>query len=159
MADLAAIRAAIKATLESVAGVGKVHDFERYAAREKELRDLYLDTVTGRLTGWVFFRERTTESELDIGEVRRVHAWRVLGVMGLDDADSTGLLFDNLVEAVAAAFRVDPTLGGVVLATKDLTQSRGPIGLQVERIEPVMFGGVLCHRVTASLLTETTEPY
>jgi hypothetical protein len=157
MATLAQIRAAIKATLQGVAGVGQVHEYERYATREKEMRELFLDAGSGRLLGWVFYRERTSEQELDIGEVRRLHTWRLYGFMGLDDASQTGLLFDDLVELVAGAFRADPTLGGLVLATKDLNQSRGAMGLQVERIEPVMFGGVLCHRATLSLLTETTE--
>ncbi len=157
MASLAQIRAAIKTTLQGVAGIGKVHDYERYATREKELRELFLDAGSSRLLGFVFYRERTTEQELDIGEVRRLHTWRLYGFMGLDDASQSGLLFDDLVELAATAFRADPTLGGLVLATKDLNQNRGAMGLQVERIEPVMFGGVLCHRATLSLLTETTE--
>lgn len=157
MATLAEIRAAIKATLLGVAGISNVHDYERYAKRQNEFSALFLDAGSNRVIGWTFHRERTSEQELDIGEVRRLHTWRIYGYMGLDDGSQTGLLFDDQVESVAAAFRVDPTLGGLVLATKDMNQSRGAMGLQVERIEPVMFGGVLCHRATCSLLTETTE--
>lgn len=157
MATLSTIRAAIKTKLQGVANIGVVHDYERFASRESDFQTLYKDTVSGRILGWNFYREATLEEELSIGDVRRVHTWRIHGFMGLDDADATGKTFEDLIEAIATAFRADPTLGGVVLANKDLDDEFGQVGIQVDQVDTVMFAGVLCHRARLRLLTETTE--
>lgn len=154
--SLATIRAAIEAKLSGVSGIGTVHDYERFARTNGELATLYASG--GRLHGWNFYREATAEEDLDNGEVRRLHRWKIRGFLSLDDADQTGILFDDLVDAIATAFRLDPTLGGACLANKNLDQEFGPSGIQVESITPVMFANVLCHRAELVLITETTEP-
>lgn len=153
--SLATIRAAIKAKLVAAAGTSRVHEYERYAKTNSDLAALYTDG--SRLHGWHFYRESTVEEDLNNGEVRLLHRWKLRGFMSLDDEDATGILFDDEVEAIATAFRTDPTLGGVVLANKDLDQEFGPSGIQVESIVPVMFANILCHRAELSLITETTE--
>lgn len=153
--SLTAIRAAIKAKLLTVTGIGQVHDYERYAKTNNELAALYASG--GRLLGWHFYREATAEEDLNNGEVRRLFQWKLRGFMSLDDDDASGILFDNLVELIATAFRTDPTLGGVCLANKNLDHEFGPSGIQVDSITPVMFANVLCHRAELSLITETTE--
>lgn len=161
MATVAQIRAAILAKLQGVSGVGKVHDYERFAAREADFQALYKYEVSSgvyRILGWHFYREATREVDLNNGEVRLLHAWRIQGFMGFDDADASGKLFDDLIETIRAAFRTDRTLGGLVDDIKDMNQEEGPAGVQVDAIEPVMFAGALCHRARLSLLTETTEP-
>jgi hypothetical protein len=158
MATVAQIRAAILAKLQAVANIGKVHDYERFAAREADMQALYKDATDGRIRGWNFYRTATAERDLDLGEVRRLHEWRFSGFLSLDDADATGKSFDDLVEAIATAFRTDRTLGGLVIDVKDMDNETGPSGIQIESIEPVMFAGVLCHRAQLSLVTETTEP-
>jgi len=161
MSTVAQIRAQIKAKLAAIAGIGQVHDYERYSKLESNFQTLYRTEVSAgafRILGWNFYRDATAESDLNNGEVRRLHSWRLTGFMGLEDADATGKLFDDLVETVALAFRSDRTLGGTVLDIKDMDQSFGESGIQVEAIEPVMFAGVLCHRARLRLITETTEP-
>jgi len=157
MSTEAEIRAAILAKLQGVNGIGQVHDYERYGKRDSDMYALYKDDAKGRLLGWNFYRESTAELEQDIGEVRRLFTWRINGFMSLDDADATGNLFQALIEDIASAFRADPTLGGVIDDNKDMSQEFGPVGLQVDAIEPVMFAGVLCHRARLRLITETTE--
>ncbi|MEW6332459.1 MAG: hypothetical protein AB1560_13460 [Pseudomonadota bacterium] len=161
MSTVAQIRTKIKDKLAAVIGIGQVHDYERYKKTDADFQALYKTDVGGgafRILGWNFYREATSESDLNNGEVRRIHAWRITGFMGIDDADATGKTFDDLVETVATAFRADRTLGGTVLDIKDMDQPFGESGIQVEAIEPVMFAGVLCHRARLRLLTETTEP-
>ncbi|NOY63589.1 MAG: hypothetical protein GXP10_10665 [Gammaproteobacteria bacterium] len=157
MSTVAQIRAAIKGVLQSVTGVGPVHDYERYAQDHAGMKALYFDAVSQRINGWFFYRTSSQRLDLDIGEVRALHTWQLTALMGLDDADQSGILFDDSIEAAVNAFRADPTLGGVVLATKDLERAGGPIGLQVTTIEPVMFANVLCHRAVCQLTTEVTE--
>lgn len=157
MSTVAQIREAIRTKLAAVANVGPVHDFERFARTEKEFQDLYKDGASGRIKGWNFYREATAERDLDSGSVRRVHTWRITGFMSLDDADTTGKTFDDLVDAIATAFRTDRTLGGLVDDIKNMSEEDGPSGIQVDAIEPVTFAGVLCHRARLRIMTETTE--
>lgn len=158
MATVAQIREKIRLKLVGVTGIGQVHDYERFSARDADFQALYKDGATNRIKGWNFYREATRELDLDNGEVRRVHTWRIAGFMSFDDADASGKIFDDLVEAVATAFRTDRTLGGTVEDIKDMDQEKGESGIQVDAIEPVMFAGVLCHRARLRLITDTTEP-
>lgn len=156
MATVAQIREAIRAKLAAVSGIGTVHDYERYAEREADFKTLYRDAGIERINGWNLYRVSTRESDLNLGQVRRLHTWRLTGYRSLDDADATGKSFDDLVEDIAAAFRTDRTLGGLVEDIKDLDQEYGESGIQVESIEPVVFAGVLCHRARLALVTDTT---
>lgn len=157
MADLNTIRAAIKATMESVSGIVNVHDYERFASRDNEFRQLFYDAPNDLINGWWFDRIRTAELDSDIGEVRRIHTWQILGFRSLDDSTGSAKTFQAKVEELATAFRADPTLGGVIDDNKNMDQSFGPVGLQIDNIEPVMFFKYLCHRARMTLVTETTE--
>lgn len=156
MADLATIRAAIKTKMLTVPNIGVVHDYERYAKRESEFRALFEDA--GEILGWFFYRDNTAELDGDTGEVRRIHEWQFFGFKGLSDSAASAKSFQDLVETLCATFRADPTLGGVVDDNKNMAQAFGPVGLQVDAIETVMFASVLCHRARLRLVTETTEP-
>jgi hypothetical protein len=62
--------------------------------------------------------------------------------MGVDDAAQSEKTFNALVEAAAAAFRSDRTLGGTAL---------GHDFIQVDALDTRSFGGVLCHYAELSL--------
>jgi len=155
MADLAIITTAIKTKLETVPDVGVVHDYERYAKRESEFRKLFKSGE--EILGGFFYRETTQELDGDTGEVRVIHNWKFLWFKGLEDKKATAKTFQILIESICTAFRIDPTLGGVIEDNKNMAQTFGPVGLQVDAIETVSFVDVLCHRARLSLLTETTE--
>lgn len=157
MSTEAQIRAAIKAKIESVADIGPVHDYLRYAKNNLALATLYKNTTTGRLNGWTFFRESLRMLEIDIGAGRRLDAWRLYGYMALDDADASATLLQTQIESIRAAFLADRTLGGLVIDLKDLKERDARVGVQTEIVEPWMFAGVLTLRARALLLTETDE--
>lgn len=158
MATLAQISTAIKSKWVGVVGGSvPVHDYERYRKNNADFAGAYKNAATSRLHGYNFYREATREEDIDVGSVRRLHIWRWNGFMAIDDADNSQKLLQDELELIASAFRLDRTLGGVVLDLKDMDQERGLSGLQVERIEPVMFAGVLCFRATGRLLTDTQE--
>lgn len=152
--SLDTIRAAIKAKLESVTGIGRVHDYERFAKDTAQFLALYKDATDGRLRGWWFDRTSTREIDRDIGSVRRIHTWRLTGFLALDDADATAKALQTLVESIGAAFRTDRSLGGAVLDVRDMTVDDAPSGIQVDGIEAVLLAGVLCHRAQLRLTTE-----
>ena len=96
-----------------------VHGFERYAAREGDLRKFYL--LGARLVGWHVRRVATLELEDSAGYTRAANRWRAVGILALNDPgmgtapkDGTGeaseIAFDRMLECVRAAFRVDDAL-------------------------------------------------
>lgn len=158
MATLAQIAAQIKVVMLTVTGTRPVHDYERLGRNNQEFINLYKDPTTSRLWGHCFFRESTRERDNDVALVRILHRWRFYSFISIDDADASQKLLENELESLAAAFRANRRLNNTVVDVKDMEDERGLSGLQVERIEPVMFAGVLCFRATWSLTTETEEP-
>lgn len=153
MPTLTQIRDAIKATIETVPGVGLVHTYERFAIREKDFRALYETGVAPdtRILGWHIRRVLTRERSPAVGRSVVANEWTIRGFMGLDDAAASELTFDGLVESIADVFRANPDLGGVVAST---TQEDSELaGIQVIDSGPVMFAGVLCHSARLQLFT------
>lgn len=153
MSKLADIRAAIVTRLSGVANVGTVQNYERFARDNKAFQLLYAFGPANdqRILGWNVRRVRKSERRENSRTVV-INTWRISGYMSLQDADGTELLFDELLEKIADAFRIDANLGGVVHGT-DVGDSSG---IQLEDSGPVMFAGVLCH---AARLTLSTRHY
>lgn len=151
MTTIAQVRAAIVGVMSGVAGIGRVHGYERYAKREAAFKDLFASG--GQIRGWVVRRVATAEDSPAVGRYTITHRWQVRGYMSLDDEAASETAFDDLLEAVRDAFRADETLGGVVASI-----NVGEVaGLQVDDSGPVMFAGVLCHAVRCTLLTRHYE--
>jgi hypothetical protein len=148
MSDLTTIRNAIVALLEGVAGIGRVHAYERYATNDRGFRDLY-DAGAGKILGWHVRRVATRDDALGVGAMGTTHTWRVVGIRALEDAEASELELDDLVERIRAAGRDDDTLAGAV-ATITIDQRAG---FELVDSGPVMFAGVLCHRVVLKLTT------
>ncbi len=143
------IRDAIKTRMQTVAGIGQVHTFERYAAAIADLKTEYLSE--GKILGWFIRLKRTRRLSANLQRVVVIHYWRVTGFMSLDDAAQSELTFDALVESLQTAFDTDETLGGLVASCLDLDET---FGLQREDAGPVMFCGVLCHSAALTLPTQ-----
>jgi len=150
--DLAAVRTAIVANVAAVTDIGTVHDYERYAKNQTEMRGFYEATISGvkQIRGWHLVRlsDRTINPALGRDDVRA--EWELRGFMSLDDAAATEKTFDALVNAVRAALRADPDLGNVA-NTHDADSEQA--GWQVPEINKVMFTGVLCHHARLRLIT------
>ena len=151
MATLQQIRDAIAAKIAAVAGAGLVHTFERYTKRKAEFTALFV--IGGTVNGWVIRRVGTRRTSPGKGRVVVTHRWQLRYYRALDDASQSELAFDTTIETVAAAFRDDENLGGVV----DGTVIDGEAGLQVEDTGPVFLGEVLCHGARLKLSTRQFE--
>ncbi len=152
--SLEAIRAAIVAVLQRVPDIGRVHDFERYAANLNDLKAIYVATIDGQeqLRGWFVRRLTTTEITPALGIYDDTHAWEIRGYMALADGAQSEKIFDGLIEAIRAAFRQDENLGGVV----DTTITPQGEGLALVESGPVLFAGVLCHAARLRLMTKSS---
>lgn len=161
MPTLSQIRTAIVNKMKTVPDIGKVHSYQRYEANATALAGLYRTSIGGveQLRGWYVTRVGTVQSSPGTGRYVINHRWRIRGFMGLDDARTSELTFDDLIDAARLAFRDDETLGGVVAGTAlDQTGNQAsPAGLQLDEQVPVMFAGVLCHSAAMTLNTWHTE--
>lgn len=144
--NLADIREQIRVILAGVPGIGVVHDYERLSTDWNKYLDLYKDSG-GRINGWTVSRFKTPErTHSQGGGMTRTHQFIIRGIYGLKDADATELAFQDLVEAICVAFRAADTLNGACFTcTPTEGAPDGAAGIQVEIVEPRMFGGVLCH--------------
>lgn len=146
-AALETIRAAIRARMETVPGIGIIHSYERYAAREPDFARLYMHKQPGqpdRLLGWHIRRVATREFAFSSLKNRVEIDFVIRGWMALEDARETEILMDGLVERLRAAWRRDPSFNGVFNAPIPDGQA---LGLQLVESQPYMLGGVLCHGV------------
>lgn len=159
-ATLSAARSALLAVLGAVPGVGIVHSRERFAGSDSEFRKLYLYTpaqaedgfgTDSHIRGWYVRRTATTEVNAN-GRIMNEHRWLIRGYMAFKDAVESELIFDDLVERIRAAVRVDTTLGLPGLLGGSIQDERG---VQVASAGPVMFTGLLCHSAMLELSTRS----
>lgn len=143
----AIVRTAIAAVLARVPGIGRVHTYERYLKSQAEFVALYQDVETGGIQGWHIRRLSLAEGRMGADTSDEVTAWQITGYRGINDAEQSELALDGLIDRARDEFRADPTLGGVVASTWVEEHA----GLQLLDSGPVMFAGVLCHKVVLGL--------
>ena len=150
------IRDAIVATLAGVAGIGQVHGWERYAKDKSGLSRLYIAQGEDgdQLRGWYVRRLGFRRERNGGGRPRVFTRWQIRGFLAIRDEERSELVFDQLIDALVAAFAADPTLAGTVIGCWDGDGAAGP---QLEASGPVMFAGVLCHAADLLLTTESID--
>lgn len=151
--SLATVRTALVALLRAVPNVGVVHDYQRYVREEDKFRQLYVYSGAGidpHVRGWQLSNTDIQERSLGMGRVLNGFTWAIRGYLSLKDDTATELQFDALCEAIRAAYRANPTLGGVCTAE---SLDGGPDGIQKLGAGPVLFCGVLCHSALLQLTT------
>lgn len=136
-----AIRAAIYAAVGGVSNVGKVYDYERWAATWPDFLALFKTTVSGtdQIRGWeVSYRGFSAERDSQFRQFKRhTHTFWVQGYMGVSDADETEKTFATLAHAVVSAIDSDSTLHSTVY------KFTGPVSMPI--CQTRMFSDVFCH--------------
>lgn len=152
----APIRNAIVAKLNTVANIGRVHAYERYANQMADLSTLYAWDIGGgqkQIRGWFVRRVGIRESKPSESLFREDISWQIRGYMALSDAAASELAFDDLIDAIRTAFRADDTLGGAV----DTCWIHEEAGIQMDDAGPVLFANLLCH--SARLILKTRRHF
>lgn len=146
------LAADIKAHLNTVPDSGVVHTYERQSADIKKFLALFQNPTTGKILGWEITRRAVTEHQR--GAYFRHHNMVITGYMGLQDAEASSALFQDLVDDICDKFRTAEPLTGTGWRYGDGNNSAdSPV--QVEQINDRMFGNVLCHcAVIAISITE-----
>lgn len=129
------IIAEVNTILSAVAGIGKVHDYERWVADEAGFRTLFL-AADGRLHGWTITREQSPARDKNVHAAERTHRIVLRGYMALKDDAASEKTFQDLVEAVFAAFLANRKLNNKAIWS-------APVSVRV--VQHRRFGGVLCH--------------
>jgi len=112
---LAEIRTEIKNLLETVPGIGKVHDFERWTADWKTFLSFFQDS-SGKINGWTITRTRADERLRAVGAVNtRTHRFVIRGYYGLKDSLESEKTFQDLIEAICEVLRKNNDLNGSCL--------------------------------------------
>jgi len=142
------IRAQIYSILSSVTDVGKVYDYERWAADWTTFVNLFKSTIGGvdQIRGWEIGRRSVKEQRITLGIAssgnEKVHGFLIRGYMRVNDAEASEKIFNALIEEIATAFRSNKKLNDT---------ARDHDFIQAEIIEFRLFGGVLCHYAELSL--------
>jgi len=114
----ATVRAAIKALLESVTGIGTVHDYRRTSRSLPTI--LQLMRSGGTVNGWQIYREKMPTGRDSTHTVRKEHHFRIDGIYELDDSAGSEKTFQALIDTIFTKFLTDQTLGDVVINTDPL---------------------------------------
>jgi hypothetical protein len=145
------ILANIKSTVEGVSGIGKVYDYERWAANWGTVLALF-KTSNNIIHGWTISRIAFFRQSKSIGDPEIAHIFRIRGVYGLDDSAAAEKTFQGIVNLVADAFDANMTLSGACLTlAADWGPMANQVGLQVPGIDVRAFGNVLCHHADCRL--------
>jgi len=144
--DLNKIREQIKVILRGVTGIGVVHDRIRLATDMTKMLNLFKD-AEGRINTIMFRREKMVKKSISLGAPKmRAHVFLFIVIMGFKDEHGTELIFDDLLTDIEETFDGYDDLNGTCMACD---QDFGPMadlsGMQIDLIEPRMFGGALCH--------------
>lgn len=143
---LAEIRTEIKNILQSVDGMGKVHEYERHTVDWKTFLSLFTD-ANHLVNGWTITRSQVQETEhASFGVNIRTHDFRIRGYFGLKDSTQSEKTFQDLIDAVCSAFRSRETLNGSSLKA-------GPPSVGI--ISRRHFSGILVH--TCDITLEVQE--
>ena len=139
---LDAIKSSMKTAIETVTGIGTVHDYLRnWKGDQKLFHDQFKVADTGKIHAWQMTRLSTTEKphNQDNNSIRR-HNLLVFGVHALEDSTATEKTFQDLVEAVCVKLRAEskqPT---------PLSGTAWRMGLpQVDRVDHRKFNNILVH--------------
>jgi hypothetical protein len=148
--SLGLIRNEIAQIIETVTGIGTVHNYLRWSNTYEGFLNLFKDS-SDKINGCMITRIKTPEEAISGGRTcERAHTMKIICIYGLKDSDATELYFqDTIVDGICAAFRHEKTLNN----------RKAHLGVpQVEIVEPRKFGTVLCHYAEITVpVAETVE--
>ena len=140
--SLSTVRAKMKTVIESVSGIGQVHDYKRYVHDWDSYKELFAKNQ--KINTWEIQRNHVESDPYggSGGREDRMHVFIIRGFYAVSDDLASEKTFQDLADLVIDAFRNKPDLDAVANIinfpiTADFQES--------------MFGGVLCHVVEIRL--------
>lgn len=138
------IRQQIYTIVSGISNIGKVYDYERWAADWTAFINLFKATIGGveQIRGWEISRKSASEKQIVIKTVgasqmfEDSHVYAIKGYLRVNDSEASEKVFNLLIENIKSAFRENRNLNGKA-QRHDL--------IQAPLIETRIFGDVLCH--------------
>jgi hypothetical protein len=141
----AVCREKIYEAMSMIPHVGRLYDYERWAADWSKFIS-YFKHPSGFILGWEICRSSMQSVKTNNIEEERLHRFVVKGYMSVKDSLETEKIFNGYIDQICELFRGNHTLDGVC-------EDAGPVS--AETIDTRSFGGVLCHY--AELIIPVTE--
>jgi hypothetical protein len=136
----AAIRSSIKTLMDSVTGIGMVHDYRRWTDDEAQLEALFQKEKNGPLHGWEITRDGIPQLGDRRGDkYKAVHTYIITGHYAIKDSVASEKLFNLVVDTIVQKF-IDSRLPN--------TEGHS---LPTVSIKEWMFADILCHRAEIRL--------
>ncbi|MGA2332302.1 MAG: hypothetical protein ABSG75_11135 [Syntrophales bacterium] len=139
----ALVRAQIVSIMQGVAGIGIVHDYERWTRSLAEF--ITFMTLSGHVNGWMVHRQSTPAAYDTVASLRLTHTYKISGIGELDDANASERTWQALTEAIFAAFKSNITLNGAALRH---------LQIQIDNVDTMDYGSRLFHTAELSLVVE-----
>jgi len=152
-------RAYLKTVLESVANIGVVHDYERWATLRSDFISKFKATIGGEdvVRGWTISCTGFANESIEHDEhekhsiVIRAYTFKIRGYFTVDDASASEKTAWALITAVAKALDLDDTIHGE-------DESYGsPPGVTVDTVEHHLFNNELVHYVEMTQVVKEME--
>lgn len=154
MSKFTDIRDYVRDRISTIADIGQVHDYERYASLANEMQALYTVAIGSgkQLRGWYVRRRSRQQAKVNMQFLVDT-TWEIRGIMALNDAAASEKVMQDQIELMVHLFNADPNLGGKVNSMKDGES----YGLQLTDFGPVSFAGVTCHMAVIRFKTQHYE--
>lgn len=144
------IREQIATVLATVNGVGVVHQYMRLAHLANKVKSLYVDG-DGLVNACEISRAAIKRRQAGVGIKMLAHVAVIRFYYGVNDGKETEIVFQQLLDDVAAAFDSNKTLNESCVTTHAEWPLGGALGLEVDAIDYRILGGILCHYAEARL--------
>lgn len=144
---------AIDTILKTATGVvgNNVYKYERHTKEESTYISSFRDATNSVIHGYIITRTKIEELPEVSYTTKVFQTWLIRMFYSLGSSGATeNTVFQPLIDTIRTKFRADPKIGNTVLTSSPL---------QVDRIEPLMFGKVLVHYAEMRLVTEEEETW
>ena len=138
--SVVAIRAAVQAHLETVSGIGMVHDYLRNITDDAVLREFgVVSGAIGPLNLSMHTCEGFDQQFLTDREKVKLNRWIIHVLYTVQDAVKSEHIFQSIIHGIGDVFDADLTLGGACEQIESLA------AFQPSETPHTLFIGKLCH--------------
>ena len=152
---LSTIRDAIAAQLAASDPGSKSYAYRRWITDPEELKKELQPVGNGPIRVWMFWVESIAERMETFNTTSQSYVFGLRLYYSLSDAAQSEIAVTDLVQTVRTAFRAALDLSGAAFTIVPTTGSmQGSVALQLENLDLVTLGGVLCHEARLRLGVE-----
>ena len=143
---LATIRTQIAAILAAADSGSKVYAYRRWIIQPDELLAELVPAANGPVRVWMFWLESIQERLDTFTQASNYYTFGLRFYRSVVDADQSEIVTTDLIQTVRQAFRANLTLNGSAFSIIPTDgPMKGAVGAQLDSLNVVQLGGVLCH--------------